>query len=32
LIVLLPQLGLSILSYPLVARIVLTLDRWRLSR
>jgi rod shape-determining protein MreD len=30
--VLLPQIGLSILAYPIVARIVLTLDRWRLSR
>ena len=27
-----PQLGLSILAYPLAARIVLRLDRWRLSR
>lgn len=32
LIVLLPQIGLSILAYPLVARIVLAIDRWRLSR
>jgi rod shape-determining protein MreD len=30
--VLLPQLGLSILAYPLVARLVLGLDRWRLAR
>ena len=30
--VLLPQLGVAILIYPLVARIVLGLDRWRLSR
>lgn len=30
--VLLPQLGVAILVYPLVARIVLALDRWRLSR
>ena len=30
--VLLPQLGASILAFPLVARLVLALDRWRLSR
>ncbi len=30
--VLLPQLGVAILVYPLVARFVLALDRWRLSR
>lgn len=30
--VVLPQLGLSILAYPLVARLVLALDRWRLAR
>ncbi|MDB5694095.1 MAG: rod shape-determining protein MreD [Alphaproteobacteria bacterium] len=30
--VLLPQLLLSIFSYPLVARLVVGLDRWRLSR
>ena len=30
--VMLPQLVASILAFPLVARIVLTLDRWRLSR
>ena len=30
--VLLPQLGLSIFAYPLVARLVVALDRWRLSR
>ena len=30
--VMLPQLGVSILVYPLVAVIVLGLDRWRLSR
>ena len=30
--VMLPQLGLSILGYPLVARVVLAIDRWRLSR
>jgi rod shape-determining protein MreD len=27
-----PQVGLSILSYPLVARLVIGLDRWRLTR
>ena len=30
--VMLPQLGLSILAYPLAARLVLGLDRWRLMR
>ena len=30
--VLLPQLALSIFAYPLVARLVIGLDRWRLSR
>lgn len=30
--VMLPQLGLAILGYPLVARLVLAIDRWRLSR
>jgi rod shape-determining protein MreD len=30
--VLFPQLALSILAYPVVARIVLALDRWRLTR
>lgn len=30
--ILLPQIGLAILAFPLVARIVLALDRWRLSR
>jgi rod shape-determining protein MreD len=30
--VMLPQLVASILAFPLVARIVLTLDRWRLTR
>jgi rod shape-determining protein MreD len=30
--VMLPQLGVAILVYPLVARIVLALDRWRLTR
>ena len=31
-LVMVPQLVLSILAYPLVARIVLRLDRWRLAR
>jgi rod shape-determining protein MreD len=31
-LIMLPQIGLSILAFPVVARIVLTLDRWRLSR
>lgn len=30
--VMLPQLGLSVCAYPLVARLVVALDRWRLSR
>jgi rod shape-determining protein MreD len=30
--VMLPQIGLSILCYPLIARLVLALDRWRLAR
>ena len=30
--VMIPQLGLSILAYPVAARIVLGLDRWRLMR
>jgi rod shape-determining protein MreD len=30
--ILLPQLGVSVLVYPLAARLVLALDRWRLSR
>jgi rod shape-determining protein MreD len=30
--VMLPQLGVAILVYPLIARIILGLDRWRLSR
>jgi rod shape-determining protein MreD len=30
--VMLPQIGVSVLVYPLIARIVLALDRWRLSR
>ena len=32
LMVMVPQLVLSILAYPVMARFVLTLDRWRLSR
>ena len=31
-VVMLPQLGLSVLVYPVVARVVLALDRWRLVR
>jgi rod shape-determining protein MreD len=31
-VVLVPQILLSLLAYPLVARAVLGLDRWRLSR
>ena len=31
-LVMLPQIGVSILAYPIVARIVLGLDRWRLAR
>lgn len=31
-LVMVPQLVLSILAYPLIARIILGLDRWRLSR
>jgi rod shape-determining protein MreD len=31
-VVLVPQILLSLLAYPLVARLVLALDRWRLSR
>ena len=27
-----PQIGLSVLAYPLAARLVLALDRWRLAR
>jgi hypothetical protein len=27
-----PQIGASVLLYPVVARIVLVLDRWRLTR
>jgi rod shape-determining protein MreD len=30
--VLLPQIGLSILTYPIVASLALRLDRWRLAR
>ena len=30
--ILLPQLALSVFSYPLIARLVLGLDRWRLAR
>jgi rod shape-determining protein MreD len=30
--VIVPQLGLSILAYPIAARLVLALDRWRLMR
>ena len=30
--IMLPQLGAMILAYPIVSRIVLGLDRWRLSR
>jgi rod shape-determining protein MreD len=30
--VLWPQLGLSILAYPVIARMVVILDRWRLTR
>jgi rod shape-determining protein MreD len=30
--VMLPQIGLSFLCYPIIARLVLTLDRWRLAR
>ena len=32
LMVMVPQIGLSILAYPVAARIVLGLDRWRLMR
>jgi rod shape-determining protein MreD len=31
-VILVPQILLSLLAYPLVARLVLGLDRWRLSR
>ena len=30
--VMIPQIGLSILAYPIAARLVLALDRWRLAR
>ena len=30
--IILPQMGLGILAYPLMARLVLALDRWRLMR
>ncbi len=30
--VLWPQIGISVLAYPFIARLVVTLDRWRLSR
>jgi hypothetical protein len=30
--VMLPQIGLSVLAYPVAARIVIGLDRWRLMR
>lgn len=30
--IILPQMGLGVLAYPLVARLVLALDRWRLMR
>jgi hypothetical protein len=31
-VVMLPQFALSIFAYPLVARLVVALDRWRLAR
>lgn len=31
-VLILPQIGLAILLYPLIARIVVSLDRWRLGR
>jgi rod shape-determining protein MreD len=31
-LILLPQYGLSVFAYPLVARLVVGLDRWRLAR
>jgi rod shape-determining protein MreD len=31
-LILLPQYGLSVFAYPLVARLVVALDRWRLAR
>ena len=30
--IMIPQIGLSVLAYPLAARLVLALDRWRLAR
>lgn len=30
--IMLPQVGLAVLCYPIVARLVLILDRWRLAR
>ena len=30
--ILLPQLGAAVLAYPIVSRLVLALDRWRLAR
>jgi rod shape-determining protein MreD len=30
--VMLPQIGISVLAYPIVARLILGLDRWRLIR
>jgi rod shape-determining protein MreD len=32
LVVLAPQFALSVLAYPLVSRLVIALDRWRLAR
>ena len=31
-LVLAPQFALSLIAYPLVARLIVALDRWRLSR
>ena len=30
--IMIPQIGLSVLAYPVAARLVLALDRWRLAR
>ena len=30
--VMVPQLAMSVLAYPIAARLILSLDRWRLSR
>lgn len=30
--IMIPQIGLSVLAYPLAARLVVALDRWRLAR